>query len=165
MEVAGISRSLANEFGMVGIAARACGIDYDCRRHFSHGTYPEYAPAAAVEGGGDVLSRTRVRMREIESSLNVIEAVLENLPGSEAAANLPESLPADSVGLGIVEAFRGELLHLVVTGADGTILRYCINDPSRNNWTAIPIAIRNNLIADFPLCNQSLALSYSGNDL
>jgi Ni,Fe-hydrogenase III large subunit len=165
MEVAGISRSLANEFGMVGVAARACGIDYDCRRHFSHGTYPEYAPAAAVEGGGDVLSRTRVRMREIESSLNVIEAVLENLPASEAAANLPESLPANSIGLGIVEAFRGELLHLIVTGADGTIRRYCINDPSRNNWTAISIAIRNNLIADFPLCNQSFALSYSGNDL
>jgi Ni,Fe-hydrogenase III large subunit len=169
MEVADISRSLANEFGMVGVTARACGIDYDCRKHFSHGTYPEYAPAAAVEGGGDVLSRTRVRLREIDSSLDVIEAVLENLPGSEngseAAANLPDLLPANAVGVGIVEAFRGELLHFVVTGADGTIRRYCIKDPSRNNWTAISIAVRNNLISDFPLCNKSLALSYSGNDL
>jgi Ni,Fe-hydrogenase III large subunit len=53
----------------------------------------------------------------------------------------------------------------VVTDENGKIRRYCIKDPSRTNWTAVSIAIRNNLIADFPLCNKSLALSYSGNDL
>ena len=130
-----------------------------------HGTYPDYAPEAAVEGGGDVLSRTRVRIREIDSSFDVIEAVLENLPGHERLLQLPDALPANAVGAGIVEAFRGELMHVLVTDADGTINRYCIKDPSRNNWTAISIAVRNNLIADFPLCNKSLALSYSGNDL
>jgi Ni,Fe-hydrogenase III large subunit len=165
MEVAGISRSLANEFGMVGVAARASGIDYDCRRHFAHGTYPEYAPAAAVELGGDILCRARVRAREIMTSLDVIEAILENMPTGEHMIDVPEKLPANAVGVGIVEAFRGELLHFVVTGDDGNIRRYCVKDPSRNNWTAVSIAIRNNLIADFPLCNKSLALSYSGNDL
>jgi Ni,Fe-hydrogenase III large subunit len=64
-----------------------------------------------------------------------------------------------------VEAFRGELIHLAFTDEDGQICRYSIKDPSFNNWTAISIAIRNNLIADFPLCNKSMALSYSGNDL
>ncbi|WP_432444730.1 hypothetical protein, partial [Salmonella enterica] len=33
--VAGISKSLAVEFGMVGVAARACGINYDCRKYFT----------------------------------------------------------------------------------------------------------------------------------
>ncbi len=165
MEVAPISRSLANEFGMVGVAARACGIDYDCRRHFPHGTYPQFAPPPAVELGGDVLCRARVRAREIVTSLDTIEAVLENLPPGEFTVPVPERLPPNKIACGIVEAFRGELLHFVVTGDDGNIRRYCIKDPSRNNWTAVSIAIRNNLIADFPLCNKSLALSYSGNDL
>lgn len=54
---------------------------------------------------------------------------------------------------------------MIVTDSNGQITRYAIKDPSFNNWTAIAIAIRNNLIADFPLCNKSLALSYSGSDL
>jgi Ni,Fe-hydrogenase III large subunit len=99
------------------------------------------------------------------TSLDVIEAILENMPTGEHMIDVPEKLPANAVGVGIVEAFRGELLHFVVTGDDGNIRRYCVKDPSRNNWTAVSIAIRNNLIADFPLCNKSLALSYSGNDL
>ena len=165
MNVASISRALALEIGTVGVTARASGIEYDCRKHFAHGSYPEFAPPAVVEDGGGVLSRTRVRIREIDSSLDVIETMLENLAKNEAAVNLPHALPADAIGVSIVEAFRGELLHLVITGSAGNIRRYCVKDPSQNNWTAISIAARNSLIADFPLCSKSFGLSCSGNDL
>ncbi len=165
MEVAGISRSLAGEFGLVGIVGRACGIDYDTRRHFPHGAYPQYAPPPAVELNGDVYCRAKVRMSEIVTSLDVIDSLLVNVPTGAFATDVPDKLPANQIGCGIVEAFRGELIHLVVTDDGGNIRRYCIKDPSFNNWTAVSIAIRNNLIADFPLCNKSLALSYSGNDL
>ena len=43
--------------------------------------------------------------------------------------------------------------------------RYAIKDPSFNNWTGLAIAARGSLVADFPLCNKSFNLSYSGNDL
>ena len=69
------------------------------------------------------------------------------------------------MGVGVVEAWRGELLHWVTTNADGAIARYAIKDPSFNNWTGLAIAIRGNLVTDFPLCNKSFNLSYSGNDL
>lgn len=160
-----VSPSLANEFGIVGVAARACGIEYDCRQHFAHASYPKDAPPAVVEKGGDILARTRVRIREIGTSFDTLEHVLENLPTGDVASKLPDTLPPNKLGLGIVEAFRGELIHLLFTDSNGRIKRYAIKDPSFNNWTAISIAIRNNLIADFPLCNKSLALSYSGNDL
>jgi len=87
------------------------------------------------------------------------------LPSGPPSISLPEHLPPNQTGLSIVEAFRGELIHLIFTDEQGKIKRYAIKDPSFNNWTAVSIAIRNNLIADFPLCNKSLALSYSGNDL
>lgn len=160
-----ISKSLASEFGLVGVAARAAGIPYDCRKHFDHGTYPNYSPPIAVDKGGDIYARTRVRMAEIWTSLDVISSILEDFPAEEPNPKLPKTLPGNSIGCGIVEAFRGELIHLVFTDAQGKIKRYAIKDPSMNNWTTVSIAIRDNLIADFPLCNKSLSLSYSGNDL
>jgi len=99
------------------------------------------------------------------SSCNIIEKVLCGLSGDQFKLELPERLPSDQIGLAIVEAARGELIHMLFTDEAGAIQRYVLKDPSFNNWTAISIAIRNNLIADFPLCNKSLALSYSGNDL
>jgi Ni,Fe-hydrogenase III large subunit len=165
MEVSGITRSLAHEFGMVGLAARSSGIDYDCRRHFSHACYPQLAPHAVVELGGDVLARVKVRVRELSTSFETIEAVLEGLPSGDFRVTPGDDLPANSVSCGIVEGSRGELIHLVATDDSGKIGRYSIKDPSQNNWTAVSIGIRQNLVADFPLSNKSLSLSHSGNDL
>lgn len=164
-KIGSISTSLAHEFGLVGVAARACGIAYDCRQHFPHGNYPWQAPPITVQNGGDILARTQVRIGEIGTSLDTIERALENLPTGSATIDLQEQLPANQIGLAIVEAHRGELIHLMFTDEQGAIKRYAIKDPSFNNWTAVSIAIRNNLIADFPLCNKSFAFSYSGNDL
>ncbi len=160
-----ISKSLATEFGFVGVTGRACGIEYDTRQHFRQGVYPKLAPPIAIERGGDILSRTRIRIEELWRSLNVICELSQNVPSGPVTIELPDELPKDSIGVGIVEAFRGEMIHLAITDDAGKIKRYAIKDPSVNNWTAISIAIRSNLIADFPLCNKSLALSYSGNDL
>ena len=43
--------------------------------------------------------------------------------------------------------------------------QYKIKDPSFNNWYGLGLAVRNNGISDFPLCNKSFNLSYCGNDL
>lgn len=162
-----VSRRLAQDFGLVGIAARACGIAYDCRRYWSHGDYPKGDLMVATEDSGDVFARTKVRIREIRSSLQVLAVSLDDT--SSAAGStwvpLPEQLPANCAAAGIVESHRGELIHLVVTNHLGAVRRYCIRDPSVNNWTALSIAVRNNLVADFPLCNKSFSLSYSGHDV
>ncbi len=164
-DIGKLSRSLAHEFGMVGVMARACGIEYDSRLSFKQGKFPELAPSIVTELGGDILARTRVRIGEIATTLDTIEKLVDGCPHGEEKMALPEKLPANATGLGIVEAFRGELIHLIFTDEAGKISRYAIKDPSFENWTAISIAIRENLIADFPLCNKSMALSYSGNDL
>lgn len=165
LDIGHISHALVHDFGIVGVAARASGVVYDTRQHFGQGLYPDIAPPIVLEEGGDILSRTLVRIGEIGTSIAVIEKVLASLPSGAHNIALPETLAANSCGLGIVEAFRGELIHLVFTDGEGKIKRYAIKDPSANNWTALSIAIRNNLIADFPLCNKSFSLSYSGNDL
>lgn len=159
-----ISPALARDFGFVGIAARACGIDYDCRKHFDYGNV--YADLkVAIVPDGDVYARTLVRLQELQESFRIIDRLFQNIPSGSICVNLPEQLPADKVGLGLVEAHRGELIHLIFTNKKGEIERYAIKDASVNNWTALAIAARNNLVADFPLCNKSLSLSYSGHDL
>lgn len=160
-----VAPSMARDFGLVGPAARASGGDYDARAAFAHGVYPAQAPAVASRHTGDVLARAQIKADELQSSLAVIEQLVENLPGGPVQAECSGALPADAVGVGIVEAWRGELIHWVTTDAAGQIARYAIKDPSLNNWTGLAIAVRGNLVADFPLCNKSFNLSYSGNDL
>lgn len=160
-----LSPSLAKEFGVIGVAGRGSNVDYDVRSVFPHATFPKNAPKPSLDAQGDALSRTLVRAGEIVSSLDLIDAALDNLPSGDTKCTLPNNLPSNKTGLGVVEAFRGELIHLVFTDESGRINRYAIKDPSVNNWTGLAIAARNNVIADFPVCNKSFALAYSGHDL
>jgi Ni,Fe-hydrogenase III large subunit len=106
-----------------------------------------------------------MRMGEIDSSLRLIQKFIDELTAGKVFEEPPEQLEKNSVGVAVVEAHRGELIHLVFTDDNGAIKRYAIKDPSVNNWTALAIAVRNNLLADFPLCNKSFSLSYGGHDL
>ena len=161
-----ITRELARDFGLVGPAGRASGSDYDVRRFYSHGVYPENAPKPALRDTGDALARAQVRADEIQSSIYIVNELLDNLPAGPIHIDCQkEALTPDEFGIGIVEAWRGELIHWVTTDSTGAISRYAIKDPSFNNWTGLAIAARGNLVTDFPLCNKSFNLSYSGNDL
>jgi Ni,Fe-hydrogenase III large subunit len=161
-----VTPALAREFGLVGPAGRASGCSYDVRTAYPHGRYPGQAPPVVRQEAGDVLARMEQRIGEIATSLTLVRELLETLPVGPAIEELAHlSLPGDAVGIGIVEAWRGELLHWITTDAQGAISRYAIKDPSFNNWTGLAIAVRNNLVGDFPLCNKSFNLSYCGNDL
>ena len=75
------------------------------------------------------------------------------------------ALPAGASGLGLVEGWRGPIWHWVAIGANATLARVKVKDPSFANWPALNYAILGNIVPDFPLCNKSFNLSYSGNDL
>ncbi|MCL5104251.1 MAG: NADH-quinone oxidoreductase subunit C [Armatimonadetes bacterium] len=161
-----ITRELARDFNLVGPAGRASGSDYDTRRFYPHGVYPKYAPKPALRDTGDVLARAQIRVDEIGSSIHIVNELLESLPAGPIYFNCQDkALSPDDFGIGIVEAWRGELIHWITTDTTGAISRYAIKDPSFNNWTGLAIAARGNLVTDFPLCNKSFNLSYSGNDL
>jgi Ni,Fe-hydrogenase III large subunit len=65
----------------------------------------------------------------------------------------------------MVEGWRGELCHVALTDESGRFARYKVVDPSFHNWSALAYALRGQQISDFPLCNKSFNLSYSGHDL
>ncbi|MDA8284513.1 MAG: formate hydrogenase, partial [Actinomycetota bacterium] len=67
-------------------------------------------------------------------------------------------------GMGIVEAWRGTIVHRVEIDA-GHVVRCKVVDPSFLTWPALSVALADTIVPDFPLANKSFNLSYAGNDL
>lgn len=75
------------------------------------------------------------------------------------------TLKPDSLAISLVEGWRGEICHSAMTDENGRIMHYKVKDPSVHNWMALALAVRNQEISDFPVCNKSFNLSYCGFDL
>lgn len=109
-----------------------------------------------------MLARFLVRADEIRASVALIGELVDS-PG--AADPSPSAGSTARSGVGITEAWRGTVTHRVELAADGRLTRAKIVDPSFFNWPALPVAMTDTIVPDFPLANKSFNLSYAGNDL
>jgi Ni,Fe-hydrogenase III large subunit/Ni,Fe-hydrogenase III component G len=159
-----LTHQAARDLGIVGVAARASGIDADLRRDHPHDAYAGLPFSVPVEEGGDVRARLMVRAREVVQSLKILHRVLDQLPDAPWMVPLPEQLPPLASALGWVEAWRGPCIHWVATDERGQVTRVKVTDPSFLNWPGLVHAVPGNIIPDFPVINKSFNLSYSGND-
>ncbi|MFA5143558.1 MAG: NADH-quinone oxidoreductase subunit C [Candidatus Omnitrophota bacterium] len=161
-----LKKRTAEDLGVVGPAARASGISMDIRKDFPAGIYNRIRFNAAKESAGDVLARLNLRIAEFEESARIIAQLIDwdELSSKAACAG---SIPPFKSGaaLGYSEGWRGATLYWVEIDDGGLIERCKIVDPSFHNWEALSFAVLGNIIPDFPLCNKSFDLSYSGNDL
>ncbi len=154
----------ARQFGAGGYVGRASGRNFDARRNLAYAPYNDLKLEVPVLDAGDVNARVWIRIREVEQSLSLIEQILGRLPGGEVRAALP-STGGVREGMGIVEAFRGDVLVWLRLDGEGRIARCHMRDASWFQWPLLETAIENNIVADFPLCNKSFNCSYSGHDL
>jgi Ni,Fe-hydrogenase III large subunit len=160
----GVSTEMAEALGLVGVAARACGLERDVRHDHPSGIFRlAHIPVSAWHTG-DVFARAYVRWLEIQRSCAFIKDQLEGLPDG-ATRKLPSALSPDRLSVSLVEGWRGEICHVAMTDDQGRFSTYKVIDPSFHNWTGLAIALRNQQISDFPLCNKSFDLSYCGHDL
>lgn len=154
----------ARDLGTLGYVARASGLDLDARRDHPFvdlGPFP-----VATRTGGDVLARFQVRAQEIGTSIELITRLLDGIaPGAAGASLSQDTASGAGSGVGIVEGWRGAIVHRVQLTAEGALARVKIVDPSFVNWPALPIALNGAIVPDFPLVNKSFNLSYAGNDL
>ncbi len=159
-----VAKKLCHEVGLVGLAARACGQAMDCRTDFPHDWYSQRAVAPSVCESGDVFARAYVRWLEIQSSISFVREVLNALPQGEIK-NAEGPLAPCQLTVSMVEGWRGEVCHVAITNQNGRFAGYKVVDPSFHNWFGLALALRNQQISDFPLCNKSFNLSYCGHDL
>lgn len=159
-----LSREIAVRLGVTGVAARASGVNDDVRKAHPHLLYDRLEFEAHTMARGDVFARMMVRAEEAECSVSMIHALLErNYPGPLAAET--KDIPAYASALGYTETPRGSLFYWVMSGREGKPLRVKLRSPSFCNWPAVPFAVHGNIVPDFPLCNKSFNLSYSGCDM
>ena len=161
-----VSAETAEKLGLVGYSGRASGISYDARVSFPTERYADLPANHNEMTNGDVYSRAMVRREEIMHSMSLITALLKNVENASAPVQMhPLQLAPDSFVVTINEGWRGEISHCILTDEQGEISRYKIKDPSFHNWSGLAMALRNQEISDFPLCNKSFNLSYCGFDL
>ncbi len=159
-----VSPAQAVEMGLVGVPARACGLDRDVRAELPSGMYRFAQVPVSTWHTGDVFARAWVRWLEVQRSAQFIGDRLAALPKGPIRVDSPP-IAAGSLAVSLVESWRGELCHLAITDPAGRFASYKVVDPSFHNWMGLAMALREQQISDFPLCNKSFNLSYCGHDL
>jgi Ni,Fe-hydrogenase III large subunit/Ni,Fe-hydrogenase III component G len=157
-----LRRQTAQDLGVVGLVARASGIPTDLRKFFP-GVYSQAKFKMITQESGDVLARLGVRISEFKESIRLIEAFSGKLVKSAGLSVTAQ--PREGSGLGYAEGWRGPVLYWLQADHSGLVKRCKIVDASFLNWQGLSYAVLGNIIPDFPLCNKSFDLSYSGNDL
>ncbi len=178
-----LHREAAVEMGVLGYVARASGLDVDARRDQP---FVDLGPAFRVctADDGDVMARFRVRAEEVQVSAALVADLVARLdgrlgsgrpwsgstPDDDSAADEHQGPAADpgapvTAGMAFVEAWRGTACHRVELDAAGRLTRAAIVDPSFFTWPALPVALADTIVPDFPLANKSFNQSYAGNDL
>ncbi|GJF10293.1 formate hydrogenase HycE [Mycolicibacterium cyprinidarum] len=153
----------ARDLGCLGFVARASGVVTDARLEHPTVALPVSAISAA---GGDVLARYTVRRDEFAASVALACHLIDTADMRLDWLGAPPPTPrVASSGVGIVEGWRGTIVHRVELDDTATITRSKIVDPSWFNWPALPVAMANTIVPDFPLTNKSFNQSYAGNDL
>lgn len=159
-----LSTEAAQDLNVVGPAGRASGVRHDVRRTFPYAAYGELDFSVPEHNNGDVNCRMNVKIEECLESIDLIVKAINSIPEGKISEAFPDITPYSSA-YGMTEAPRGENVHWVMMGEAGRIFRYKIRTPSFCNWPAVCLAVRGNIVPDFPLINKSFNLSYAGNDL
>ena len=157
----------AQALGLVGLVARASGVALDTRSRLPGRLHAVLPMEVLVESSGDCWARMKLRMREIDASVDWLLSLLGNTTldlQCGTAAALPPLRP-DLLCVSLREGARGPVVHVLETANPGQLLHYKVQDPSMPNWFGLALAVRDNGISDFPICNKSFDLSYCGNDL
>jgi len=154
------------EIGTVGMAARMSGLRRDIRVSHPFNLYgSSIIHEPVIKRHGDVYSRTQIRKEEVRQSLGYIRKIIENVPEFRKPEEVHFTAAQNMFAISLTEGWRGEICHCAITDNSGNFVLYKIKDPSHHNWMALAMSVRNNEISDFPVCNKSFNLSYSGHDL
>ncbi|HEX7601060.1 MAG TPA: hypothetical protein VF316_05620 [Polyangiaceae bacterium] len=160
-----LTTAQARELGVVGVVGRASGVPVDARHEMREGAYKVLPLAPVSASDGDCWARARVRIDEMGASLAWLSTAIALFSNWDHPRKTLGALMPNQLVVALVEGWRGEVVHCLETGEAGELVHYKVQDPSLRNWMGLAIALRENEISDFPICNKSFDLSYCGNDL
>jgi Ni,Fe-hydrogenase III large subunit len=155
--VGAVAATDALRLGAVGPVARATGLGIDARSDAPRLWYQGFRPATIDRASGDVAARLQVRGEELHATFSLLRGLLGRpiVPATTGGHR-----EASSLGVSTVESPRGQTLCAVEI-EDGKIARLHLRTGSYANWPLLALAVRDNLLPDFPLINKSFELCYA----
>lgn len=174
MGVGIIDKEEAINWGLTGPCLRGSGVELDLRRHNPYSGYETYDFDIPTEKDGDVWSRYKVRMRELEESHKIIRQALERLKPGPTKADAPKvvlpdrddmrkhmdslihhflivaegfNVPAGEV-YHAIEASKGELGVYMKSNGGPKPERVHFRGPSFVNLSALPVMSEGEMVAD-----------------
>ena len=152
-----LSREKAIALGITGPAGRASGWYNDIRKTERYAAYGKVDFDSVIRYGGETFDRYMIRLEEIEQSLNIIEQLIDNIPGgayaekTKAVIKLPQGDFFQRV-----ENARGQFgVHITSTG-DKTPYRVKFRSPSMVLVGALKEIAPTNKVADLIMLGGSL---------
>ena len=158
-----IKSKTAFDLAMVGVGARASGMERDSRKDMGYGIYDEFDFKLVTEQSGDVEARIKVRIAEVAESLKIVRQAINALRYDNSKELLVDlgTLRTLEGSWGISESARGDNVHWLMLDEEGRIDRLFVRSASYPNWPALTIAVQGDIIPDFPLINKSFELCYA----
>lgn len=162
------------DLGVTGPMLRGAGLPLDCRKTAPYSSYDKFNFNVATQTGNDVYARYRVRLQEMRESAKIITQALEGMPSGPYVADAPHvvlpdrekmktqmealiyhfkivtegfRVPAGEV-YQCIESPRGEIGYYIVSDGTSKPYRVHMRTPSFANLQALPVMLKNTLIAD-----------------
>ena len=159
-----VQPDLADELGLVGPAARASGLRRDVRKthptgifRFVHIPISTWSPATCSRA--PTCAGWRSSGRSTSSEHRSVSFRAARYAANARRPDRSTSRSRWSKGGAARSATSRS------TDQSGRFSTYKVVDPSFHNWMGLAMALRDQQISDFPLCNKSFNLSYCGHDL
>jgi NADH-quinone oxidoreductase subunit D len=129
-----VSTERAIAMGASGPVARGSGAALDLRRTDPYEVYPELEFEVAVEQGGDAYSRSAVRFRELETSMQIVRQCARMAPrNGPFLGKVPRIIKASGERYRGIEASRGEMGVYIVGDGSNAPFRVKHRSPSFTN--------------------------------
>ncbi len=126
-----LDKAMALDRGAVGPTARGSGLVLD-HRNTGYCAYGELGFETIVEQDGDSYARTKVRVRELKQSMDLVRRALASLPDSELKTTFKGNPPAGEVAAR-AEQPRGEVLYYLKSNGTDKLDRLRVRTPTFAN--------------------------------
>ena len=148
-DVGVLSKEDAISYGTSGPVARASGVSCDVRKLYPYDVYSQINFEEAIETKGDCYARYKVRMKELEESIRIIEQLIDNIPEGEFQAKTKAvlKLPKGEY-MTRVETARGDLGVYITSEGGTTPYRIKFRSPGFSNLSALDHMVRGSKIGD-----------------
>jgi NADH-quinone oxidoreductase subunit D len=146
-------------YSITGPSGRASGFSCDIRKHHPYSAYPRVKFNEIVYSEGDTFTRYKARMDEMLESMNIIEQLIENIPGGDFTYKMkPVIRLPEGEYFQRVETARGELGVYILSMGEKTPYRVKFRSPNFSNLFIINKLASGFKIADLIAISGSLDL-------